>query len=179
MPRPFVWYRFIKVRRSMYGLASLGLLIVCVGIPLLYFGSQMQTSMHSNSLRPNQIALYFGALVVVSFVIYSYVLHKLWDESKWLARHGRIEEANLLWVIEADNRLVVTYRFWTPEGVEVNKETVIDADGKKPLAPLKAGDVAPVLYDPRGPRKRSMLWAEIERYVTLPQQNAETPEAAR
>jgi hypothetical protein len=166
MPRPFVWYGFVKLRRTIYSLASLMLLLVCVGGPMLYFVAELNGHPTTDRGKANQIALYFGALVVVAFVRYSYVLHKLWDDSKWLARNGRIEEANLLWVIKSEKRLVVTYRFWTPDGVEIQKETVIDADGNKPLAELKAGDVVPALYDTKSPRRRSMLWAEIERYVT-------------
>jgi len=116
-------------------------------------------------------------LVVIAFVRYSYVLYKLWDESKWLARNGRIEEANLLWVIQSDKRLIVTYRFWSADGTEIQKETVIDADGIKPLAALKAGDVVPVLFDPRSPKRRSMLWAEIERYVTTVEPSASSATA--
>jgi hypothetical protein len=166
-PRPFNWYKFVEGRRRMYGWGSLALLLGCVVLPLLIGLSEIRNEYNFDKLRPNQIALYFGALVVVAFVRYSYVLHKLWDDSKWLARYGQIEEANLLWVIHSKDRLIVTYRFWTFQGKEVMKETVIDADGPNHLADLSAGDVVPVLFDPRSPRTRSMLWAEIERYVTI------------
>jgi hypothetical protein len=166
-PRPFVWFRYVEQRRFVYGVACVILLVLCVVIPLLYSLSEVRNEYSFDRIRPNQIALYFGALVVVAVVRYSYVLHKQWDDSKWLARYGRLEEANLLWVIRGRDRLVITYRFWTPRGEEVMKETVIDADGPAPLAALGAGDIAPVLYDPRSPHRRSMLWAEVERYVMI------------
>jgi hypothetical protein len=163
--RPFGWYRFIETRRRIYMLASLLLLFVCVFVPLVYSLSQLHNEYTFDRIRPNQIALYFGALVVVAFVRYTYVLHKLWDESKWLARYGQLGEANLLWVIRGKQRMIVTYRFWTARGVEVMREAVIDEDGPGHLTPLAAGDVVPVMYDPRNPKQRNMLWAEIERYV--------------
>jgi hypothetical protein len=169
LPRPMVWQSFVKARRYFYSFGAIGLLAVCIGLPLLLFIGEGREAQPSplDHVRPGQVALYFGALVVVAFIRYAYVLFKLWDNSKWLAQYGSIAEANLLWVIRGENRLIVTYRFWTPTGVEVRKETVIDADGPIPLADLCAGDVVPVLYDLRGPKSRGMLWAEIERYVTL------------
>ncbi len=167
IPRPFGWYRYVEQRRAMYSVGSLVLLVVAVVFPLLIGLAEVRNEYSFDHLRPNQIALYFGALVVVAFVRYSYILHKLWDDSKWLSRYGQIEEANLLWVIRSKDRLIVTYRFWTYQGLEIVKETIIDADGPHALAPLAAGDVVPVLFDPRSPRQRSMLWAEIERYVTV------------
>ena len=166
--RPFGWLPFVNVRRYLYLFVALALLGLFIFLPAShYIGEAHATGQTDTSVHPNQITLYFGALVVVAFIRYAWVVFKLWDNSKWLARYGSVEEANLLWVIHGERRLIVTYRFWTPEGKEVQKETVIDADGPVPLADLSAGDVVPVLYDPHSPRRRNMLWAEIERYVTL------------
>ena len=166
-PRPFVWYRFVPKKRNSYGWVALFVLLVSVIGPGLYSFQQLQRSYDANRMRPLWIVIIFGAMVVVSLVVYLLSLNKLWEDSKWLARYGRIDEANLLWVIEAPQRLIVTYRYWTPDNVEVIKETAIDADGPYPLAKLSGGDVVPVLYDPRYPKSRSLLWAEAERYVTL------------
>jgi hypothetical protein len=166
-PRPFVWYRFVPRKRNIYGWIAIAVLLVFVVVPLIISLQQLQRQFDPGRLRPLWIAIIFGALVVVALVIYLYSLNRLWEDSKWLARFGRIDEANLLWVIEAPQRLVVTYRFWTPEGVEIIRETAIDADGPYPLSKLSGGDVVPVLYDSRFPKKRNLLWAEVERYVTL------------
>jgi hypothetical protein len=166
-PRQFVWYKFVPRKRSIYGWVAVAVLLLFVAVPLVVSLDQLQRTFDPAKLRPLWITIIFGALVVVSLVTYLFSLNKLWEDSKWLARYGRIEEANLLWVIEAPGRLVVTYRYWTPDNVEVIKETAIDEDGPYPLAKLSGGDVVPVLYDPSSPAKRSLLWAEAERYVTL------------
>ncbi len=167
LPRPFVWYKFVPRKRNTYGWVAIAVLLIFVITPLVISLEQISRKYDPQGMRPLWIEIIFGALVVVSLVTYLISLNKLWEDSKWLSRYGRIEEANLLWVIETPGRLVVTYRYWTPDNVEVIKETAIDADGAFPLAKLSGGDIVPVLYDPASPRKRSLLWAEAERYVTL------------
>src|SRR5665213_1927236 len=105
-PRPFVWYRFVPRKRNVYGWAAILVLLLAVVGPLVYDLSAMQHQFDPAKLRPLWIAIIFGALVVVSLVVYLYSLNRLWEDSKWLARFGRIDEANLLWVIEAPQRLI-------------------------------------------------------------------------
>ncbi len=168
MPRPFAWYGFIRNRRMTYAFACLALLVCLVLLPLLYSMGQVHNQFNADRIKPNQVLLFFGALIVVALVRYTLALEHLWRDSRTLARYGRIEEANLLWVISNPQRVVATYRFWTLEGEEIVRETVIDADGPHPLAAMSAGDTVPVLYDTQNPKRRNMLWAEIERYVALP-----------
>ncbi len=177
VPRPFVWYRFVSQRRITYTLGSLTVLALFIFL-LFYCLGQVGTRMGSSEMRPYWIAVFFGALVVVALTRYTYVLGQLWDTSKTLSRYGRLGEANILWVVASPQRLVLAYRFWTSDDVEIVKETVIDADGPYPLTQLAPGDIVPVLYDPRRARQRSMIWTEIERYMALRQKAARTSQTS-
>ncbi len=177
IPRPFVWYKFVSQRRVTYSMGSMIVLALFIFL-LFYCLGQVGSRMGSAEMRPYWIAVFFGALVVVALTRYTYMLSQLWDTSKSLSRYGRLGEANVLWVVASPQRLVLAYRFWTSDDVEIVKETVIDADGPFPLAQLAAGDIVPVLYDPRRARQRSMIWTEIERYMALRQKKDSAPKTA-
>lgn len=166
-PRPFLWQPFVLVRRSIYTLVSLFMLMCCVGVPIYKFLGQMHTMEGANRMVSYQIALFFGALIVVAFVRISYAANKLFDDCKWLSRFGAVAEANLLWVLGDENGAVITYRFWDMQGHERQRETVVQPENGRKLPLLAAGDVIPVLFDPHRPDARNLLWVEITRYVRL------------
>jgi hypothetical protein len=166
-PRPLVWKTFIYRRRIWYGFLSLLLLLTAVGIPLFYGLQQMSSSTTADKTRPNQIALYLGAMIVVSYVVFVHSLFKQYDDLKWLGQRGSVTEANILAVFRNQHKLIVGYRFWDDQGREREREAVIDIDASHPVPELKAGMVIPLLYDPQKPEQRNYLWAEASIYLTL------------
>ena len=166
-PRPFVWQAYIYRRRLWYWFICFILLLLLVGIPLLYGIQHMPNDSTFEKLEPTQIALYLGAMVVVSYVMFVYSLFKQDDDLKWLGQRGLIAEANILAVFRSPRKLFVGYRFWDSEGREREREAVIDIDEKHPIPELIPGMVVPLLYDPNKPEHRNYLWAEISTYVTV------------
>ena len=148
----------------MYVLTALFLIIVFEGWPELMTLMHMGTGMSWKDVHVQQVPLYMGMLVVVAFVGTCYALYKQFDDSKWLARHGEIGEANLLAVQRGGRQLLVMYRFWDARGREYEREATITAEGKEVLPALGSGDIVPVLYDRLRP-SRNLLWPEISRYV--------------
>jgi hypothetical protein len=141
------------------------MLLLLVGVPLLYGLDQMTSTTTWEKMRPNQIALYLGAIVVVAYVLFVHSLFKLFDDVKWLGQRGAIAEANLLSVMRGPKKLIVSYRFWDDEGRERERDAVIDIIAESSLSELKAGMTVPILYDPAKPEHRNYLWAEAEIYL--------------
>ncbi len=173
-PRPLVWRSYIYRRRLWYGFLCLSVLLVAVGIPLYYGLQQMAETTTLEKLRPNQIALYLGAMVVVSYVLFVHSLFKQYDDLKWLGQRGTLTEANIQAVFRNHRKLIVGYRFYDDQGREREREAVIDIDPEHPLQPLKAGMVVPLLYDPLRSEHRNYLWAEASIYLTSPHQASRT-----
>jgi len=164
-PRPLVWRSYIYKRRLWYGFLCTVLLLSAVGIPLLFGLQQIQGQPSSDKLQPNQIAIYLGALVVVSYVMFVYTLFRQYDDVKWLGQRGEITEANILAVFRSQRKIFIGYRFWDKAGKEQEREAVIDIDSNYPLPELTSGMVVPLLYDPHKPEHRNYLWAEVSNYL--------------
>ena len=176
-PRPFDWQGFVRSRRFWYGIAAICLLGFFVGLPFSWGIKQAGESATGGHLKPNQIAMYFGALFVVGFIIFLAQLNKQYENARWLSRHGTLGEANLLLVLNGGRNLFVSYRFWDAQGNERERDAVIVPDSPDEELPvLKAGDLVPLLYDPENPDKRNFLWVEIAKYVKL--KNAQDASAA-
>ena len=167
-PRPLTWRPFVKRRRFWYGLAACFLLTFFVGLPIIWGMREIGESATQTHMRPNQIAVYFGALFVVAFIYYVWQMTKQYENAKWLARQGSVTEANLLLVLRGGRNLFVSYRFWDAQGRERERDAVIVPDSpEEDLPELQAGDIVPLLYDPQRPDQRNFLWAEVGRYVRL------------
>lgn len=135
-------------------------------LPLAVGWIQMGRGATWKHLEPIQVALFFGALIVVAVVRVSMDTYRQFDDSKWLARYGMVAEANLLWVMNDGKSSLVSYKFWDHQNEEHEREVVINKDGPKDLPDFKPGGITAVLYDPRQAGKRQALWAEVSRYVT-------------
>ena len=164
-PRPFVWLPLVYRRRFLYVVLALVLIVIFEGWPeRMSLAHMSSSSSWRQDVHLEQVPLFMGMLIVVAFVGTCYALYKQYDDSKWLARHGEIAEANLLSVQHGGRQLMVTYRFWDAKGNEIEREAVI-AEEKGEMPQLTAGDIIPVLYDKTRPAKRNLLWPEIIRYV--------------
>jgi hypothetical protein len=166
IPRPLTWRGDIYRRRYWYGFLCLLLLVLLVGVPHYYGLHQMQDEPTVEKLKPNQIPVALGALIVVSYVTFVLLLFKQYDDIKWLGQRGAITEANILAVYRSQRKLFVDYRFWDAEGREREREAVIDVDDSRPIPELKAGMIVPILFDQHKPEKRNYLWAEISSFLT-------------
>jgi len=166
-PRPFLWMRFVYVRRATYILVTIFTMTTCVAVPIWRALSQSHSYEGMSKIITYQIGLFFGALIVVAFARISYAATKLFDDCKWLSRFGVVGEANLLWVLGDENGAVITYRFWDLQGRERQRETSVVPENGRKLPPLASGDVVPVLFDPHHPDSRNLLWIEIARYVRI------------
>jgi hypothetical protein len=164
-PRPLVWQTYIVRRRIWYGILCILLLFFAVGIPLFYGLQQMEMSATMDKIRPNQIAVSLGAMLVVSYVLFVHSLFKQYDDLKWVGERGELTEANIYAVFENQRKLVINYRFWDDAGCAREREAIIDIDPNHPMANLTPGMVVPLLYDPLKPNHRNYLWAEASTYL--------------
>jgi len=166
-PRPFSWQRYVHLRRAVYGLITLLMLVGFVGVPF-YNGL-----MHIRGVGPHQqlfrywTTVIMGSVIVSAFALVSRNAGRLFDDCKWLARFGAVGEASLLWVLGSDKAINVTYCFYDIHGRERQREAYIVSEQGQPLPTLRAGDIVPVLFDPHQSDKRNMLWVEVARFVHL------------
>jgi hypothetical protein len=172
-PRPLVWQKHVFRRRIWYGLLCILLLFILVGLPILYGLQQVSSTNAPEKVKPTQIALYLGAIVVVAYVMFVLSVFKIYDDVKWLGQRGAIAEANLLAVLRGRKKLIVSYRFWDGEGRERERDATIDIERIHPVTDLAAGMNVPILYDPLKPEQRNYLWAEAANYLVekLPSTN--------
>lgn len=166
-PRPFFWQRYVYLRRAVYGLVTLLMLVGFVGVPFVNGLTQSHGPELSTKLVTYWTTIILGAFVVYAFARVSFNASRLFDDCKWLAQFGAVGEASLLWVLGNDKAVSITYSFYDLHGHERQRETVITTETGQPLPVLAAGDLAPVLFDPHKSDQRNMLWIEVSRFVHL------------
>jgi len=109
--------------------------------------------------------LILGAGIVSAFVQISIQASKLFDDCKNLAKRGIAEAANVLWVIRSRDSLMITYRYWDDEGREHQRDASAPLSLFTNTDPPVAGDMLPVLFDPKKPGQINLLWLEIAQFV--------------
>jgi uncharacterized membrane protein (DUF485 family) len=168
-PRPFFWKPFVYWRRATYVIITLIMLVICIILPII---NAIQDNYHISFMQGSKELIYwgyliFGAAIIFGFVQISLEAFNLFDKCKKLAREGILETASILWVMWGRESVVLTYRFWDLEGREHQRETAIPVGHFTNQTVPSAGDLLPVLFNPRKADTFNLLWIEIEQYVKV------------